>query len=177
MASKEKEPEVSPMNASMRKLEDNIVQGVAPGTGMKKVSVHLEGLGYLDDFPTQRDTDGGEGTGDKCVVLHDFVSGAGGIGYDQGQIVRLSKLINGYDDENVHRDVIKVAARRLLESGAIRLATDEEVDLDRIEIYEANETPQVRAEREKRIAAETENRELKAKLGMDIDPDPEFEEE
>ena len=141
------------------------ITGPAVGASMKRSDVHLEDLGYLDELPDVEDLEG-EGTGDKCVVIIDYLCGANGNGFVRGDVRRLSKFINGYENPKVSRDVIKAAAKRLFVIGAIRKATAEEMGEAWVEITEATETDAFQQERAKRVAAEQRLAELEEQFGV-----------
>lgn len=163
--------EVSPIDNTKVKAEGEAAfVGDGPGASLQKTSgLQFEGLGNLEDFPTDVNSlDSTEGAGEWCVVVVDMVSGANGVGFVQGDVRRLSKFITGYTDRDFDRNIVKASVRRLFDFGAIRLATDEEIELaprngGRVKIV-PNEAPEVSDERAKRIAAEKENKELREAL-------------
>jgi hypothetical protein len=173
---------VSDVDETMRKVVGgSTMKGPTPGASRFK-GIVFEGLGTIDEFPTERAEDNEQGTGESCVVLSDVLTvgaGDGAMSYVQGHVRRLSKLVSGYADPEIPRDVVKANIRRLFELGAIRLATREEATQDRIEVNLAHETETLQDERAKRVAAEMENAELRAQLeklqgtpkkGADKDP-------
>lgn len=145
------------------------ISGSAPGTATAPAKgVYFENLGHLADFPTGGSTSNpGEGSGESCVVLVDFMSGATPDDqFTKGQVVRLSRLIPGFTDETVDRDVIKSRIRRHFDNKSIRLATRDEQGQDFVEVTFETESDAMQSERDRRIAVERENEILRERLGI-----------
>jgi hypothetical protein len=163
----------SPINEHMLEVEGTTSIGDAPAPGTSKpfMDVHLEDLGPMSEFPElQNERDIEEGVGDYCVVLADYFSGA--TDYDnfvKGDVVRLSKLIPGYTDKKVSRDIIKGRILRHFQNGSLRKASSDEIGVGRIEVTLESESQTVQSERNRRIALERENEILRQRLGMAYD--------
>jgi hypothetical protein len=157
--------------------------GDQPGTGASRGpdpersrGVRLEGLGSLDDVEDEDDSLSvdEEGEGDKVVILFDYVSGApvrnkGGDvvraaqPFTKGKVVRISRLLPSYGRNQA---AARAEAKRLLDQGAIRLATSEERDVDYVELAPDGNTPEAMRERNARIEAERKVEELTEELRL-----------
>lgn len=139
------------------------IKDARPGTNMiPNPLLYFEGLGNVDDFPEIIDVKDEEGVGTHCVVLSDILSGAEGVTYVKGQVHRLSKLVPNYN--NPDRDKVKSTVRRLVQLGAIRHATTEEIAVGQANVTVESEGGVASEERAKRIQAEAENADLRKKL-------------
>ena len=134
-----------------------------PGKGAAWEKYSFAGLGKLGEFPKEI-MDMNEGHGEKVVVIVDFLS-ANEQKLRKGDIVRLSRVIQGYADPDVSDDEKRAEIRRLFDAGAIRLATREEETMSHIDLNMLTETAEVRAERDKRIASEQKLKEYEARFG------------
>jgi len=88
------------------------------------------------------------------------VSGAKGYPHFKGQVVRVSRLVSDYDVN----DDTRAAVLRLLNNDSIRKATREEIAAGSANVTHASESPEVREEREKRMAVEAELEEMRKQL-------------
>ena len=145
----------------------SIGEADAPGTS-NGGDIHFEELGRLSDFPSVMVNDNPiEGTGEWCVVLADYLSGAGEEDhFGKGHVRRISRLVPGYSDTEVDRGLVKGRIRRLLETKAIRLATRDEVGNDKVIVTLDSERDDMHNERQRRINAEQENTLLRERLGL-----------
>jgi hypothetical protein len=126
----------------------------APGQSHNE-RAYVPDLGYIDEFtdPAAEQV----AFGPAFVVLSDFISTPDGVGRKKGFVVRLSEIDGRYaDDKRRERemDAIKLNVKRLIEGGSIRVADDEEAQLERIDVIPENESPAVRRERERRMQME-----------------------
>ncbi len=137
----------------------------APGVSEHNV-VEFETLGQLMDVATDSQNHD-DGEGEFVVVLSNFLSGASEDDhFSQGDVRRISRVVPGYSDPAVSRDVVRDRVRRLLSLKAIRLATPEEQSQSRIDVTVEGESASVQSERNKRIAVERENTLLRERLGI-----------
>lgn len=157
----------SPLNDKMLEADgDSAIVGPPPGTA-NRADIELEDLGKLSEFPTpMHSVHPEEGTGEYVVVLADFLSGSGENTFVKGDVRRLSNIIQGYDDPRTDREVIKGRIKRFFDMKAIRLATAEEAGRDKVQVTLESESESVQNERNRRIAAENENRILRERLGL-----------
>lgn len=173
MAQTQKASNVRPDNTVEAQGKSPIINVPQPGTVTPFDGIHFEGLGRLSEFP--KATGDGSSTdapvGEHVVVLIDYLLAPNRTSFTKGQVVQLSQVVRGYADPKVSDDEKRAELRRLFEIGALRLATEDEKGMDRVEVNAATETPEVRAEREKRIAAEARIKELEAKLGVNAGAD------
>lgn len=142
----------------------------APEIGTLLPRTKIEGLGYLEDFETN--VNKMRTTGDKgqaFVVLVDSLATPDQEGRVKGQIIHLVDLDPDFDKPKRDKNETAKIVRRLLELNAIRLADSEEATKDRVEVTESNETPEVRAERQKRIELENEIKALKGETTEEVD--------
>lgn len=168
MAKEATERKKSPVNEKMLEAEGSTaITGAAPGQ-MEYGDIHLEDLGRLSDFPDSASIDDPEeGTGEWCVVLVDFMSGAGEHdAFTKGDVRRISRIVPGYANPEVDRNLVRSRVKRLLQIQAIRLASREEAGKGRIEVSFESESASVQAERQRRMAVEQENEILRERLGL-----------
>lgn len=154
--------------ASTKKAEprevsgDRAIRDARPGeTKTENVNLVFEGLGNLEDFPEIIDTKDTEGVGTKVVVLSDVVSGADGETYVKGQVLRISKLVPGYGED---QERAKSVIRRLVSLSAIRHATPEEIKQGFAEVTPESENEATQSERSKRLEAEMRNEVLERRI-------------
>lgn len=142
---------------------ESAIKDVRPGaTKAPNPAYHFEGLGDLESFPAAVNIRDKEGVGTYCVVLTDILSGAEGETYVKGQVQRLSKLVNDYNNED--RELVKATVRRLVELRAIRHATPEEISAGFATVTFDSENTDMSEERSRRLFLETENESLRARL-------------
>jgi len=110
-----------------------------------------------------------EGTGEYVVVLSDYLTGADGESYFQGNVRRLSLLITGFNEKKTKDYEIEKRVKRLFRINSIRVASAEEIEKGQIEVDYRNETPEVQAHRDRTLTLERENQELRARLGLGPD--------
>jgi hypothetical protein len=127
--------------------------------------IHIEGLGYLSQFPDAKDIeDRDEGIGPWCVCLSEYLSGGEGNPFQRGDVRRLSKFVPVMEKEEVLLEVKQAAVKRLLSLEAIRFADADEVGHKRIILKDEEETPEVRREKLRAQQAEAELAELKEQM-------------
>jgi hypothetical protein len=115
----------------------------------------FEGLGDLSVPIEELDInieDPNSGEGEYVVMMHEYVSGVNKV-YKKGDVRKLSKLLANYGVEEFVKDV-RASAKRLVDLGAIRLATKEEQGKVWVEAGENSDA--VALERSKRIQLERE---------------------
>lgn len=144
-------------------IGDGVIKDARPGT-TKTASLHFDDLGSLEDFPETVDSKDEEGSGTQCVVLTDILVGAEGNTYTKGQIQRISKLVHGYFDKD--KEPVKAQIRRLVNLGAIRHATPDEIEAGFAVVTVDSESESTQNERAKRMELEKENADLRAQLGQ-----------
>lgn len=159
----------SPINEAMYEVQGTTSIGDATPPGLIDIAdVDLEELGRLSEFPAVGVLDNpDEGTGPWLVVLSDYLSGAGQHDdFTKGDVRRMSRIVVGYADPEVARDVVKSRVRRLFELKAIRKAAPEEIGMGKVEITAEGESESMAHERNRRIAAEAENERLREQLAL-----------
>lgn len=131
--------------------ETGKITGTPPGSTLadQGYNMDFEDLGRLMAGGKPEDA---EGQGQHVVVLMDRVAGAEGIGYKQGQVLRVSKLVNNYAIDDDTRN----AVHRLVLIGAIRKASQSEIAQGFADVTGELESPALREERMKRMALEEE---------------------
>lgn len=159
----------SPVNEAMLEVQGTTSIGDAPPPGIiNYADVDLEELGQLSEFPSTLMLDDPEqGVGPWMVVLSDYLSGAGQFDdFTKGDVRRLSRIVKGYDDPDVSRDIVRARVKRLFELKAIRKAAPEEVGKVKVEVTRESESESVAQERNRRISAEAENERLREQLAL-----------
>jgi hypothetical protein len=149
-----------------------------PAPGQAGGRVHVPELGFIDEFETPETTN--EPVGPAFVVLVHILSTPDGVGRQQGEVVRLSEIDARYADPKLRDkniNSIKANVKRLIENESIRVADDEEAQMDRVEVTLENESPAVRREREKRMALERRLREAGIDPNAPVESDEETEDE
>lgn len=136
----------------MVELKDggNKIKGDRPGSSIANTDYTFEELGDLMTFVPKTAEQQEEGSGEWMTVLADYVSGAGGQPLFKGQVKRLSQFVTNYGPD----DTTRAAVLRLLQMEAIRKSTREEAGAGIANITMESESPEVKAERAKRMIAE-----------------------
>jgi hypothetical protein len=147
----------------MKASEYSAISGDAPGTA-DRTNIVIEGLGNLNEIPDYDPAKEEEGVGEHCVVMSHSHTGAHGAPFKRGDIRRLSKLVNGFDDPKTSKDDKKRAVYRLFSIGAIRLADRQESLLSHIELPLAEDSRELQDERTKRRTLERENEALRLQI-------------
>lgn len=129
---------------------ENFIKGPPPGSSIANVDYTFEQLGDLMQFQPTTEKEVSEGSGEWMTVLADYVSGAKGQPLFKGQVRRLSNFVTDY----AVNDDTKAAVLRLIQLGAIRKSLREEIAAGVAHITPESESPEVRAERAKRMIAE-----------------------
>ena len=147
------------------------VPGLAPGTALAADDIDLENLGRLSEFPDlQPNDDPVEGTGEFVVILADYFTGVGeGDYFKKGDVRRMSRVIQGYADPKVNRDVVRGQIKRYLSIKAFRLATRDEQGQGHVEVTFETESDAVTLERNRRIQAENELELLRNQMGLAVE--------
>lgn len=153
----------SPVNVRQNQM------GALPGTVnevSRRKSLVLAGLGDVHADQAAPPIANGadiEGEGDRVVVIVDYVSGPGGVGFMKGNVRYLSLFFESWGDEKF-MPLIRSGASRLFELDAIRLATEDEATMSQIDVTPSSETSDVQKERDARIRAERELNSLRMQL-------------
>lgn len=139
-----------------------------PGTHLE--SPNMPNEAWFKTLLSQRNfklsDDNREGTGEYVVVLSDYLTGADGESYFQGNVRRLSLLITGFNEKKTKDYEVEKRVKRLFRINSIRVASVSESELGQIDVDYRNETPQVQAHRDRTLTLERENQELRSKLGI-----------
>jgi hypothetical protein len=156
------QPKAAPPTTDFKKIDDgdNTIKGPHPGASIKKNDMTFEDLGDLMTFEEPKPDKEAEGRGEFMTVLSDYLSGADGMPHYKGEVVRLSKLVTNYAPD----DATRASVLRLLNIDAIRKATRQEIAAGVANVTLESESPEVRKERQLRMAAEAELAQFKAQM-------------
>lgn len=149
-------------NAVLVTEDDATITGPAPGSSIGNNDYTFEDLGDLMTFDPSVTEEDEEGTGEHMTVLCDYLTGSKGKPYFKGMVVRLSKLVHSYNND----DDTKALVLRLLQSDSVRKATREEISSGMARVTMETETPEVRRERGLRMQAEAEAAMYKKRLEL-----------